>query len=116
MIGKSDEHTGGYERGWRDGFDEGFASADGFYADVDDETLASHGLMRLPVDANGEQVDVGDDMRHPAVFSLKVVNFRMPEKGRGWFARCTDGGIYPVGILVHAEPDSIERIADELDM
>lgn len=68
MSGKSDEHTGGYERGWRDGFDEGFASADGFFVDVDDETLASHGLMRLPVDAHGEQVECHDARERGSYF------------------------------------------------
>lgn len=48
-------------KGYDMGFDEGFASADDWYVDHADE-LAEHGWVKLPVDADGEYIRVGDKL------------------------------------------------------
>lgn len=52
----SDDDT--YQRG----YDEGFASADDWYADRTDAELSSRGLMRLPKGADGVTVAPGQDV------------------------------------------------------
>ena len=46
---------------YKDGYDEGFASADDWFAQRED-TMAEHGWIRLPKDANGEYIRVGDEL------------------------------------------------------
>lgn len=46
---------------YNDGFDDGFASADDWYVDHEAQ-LAEHGWVRLPVDADGVPIRVGDVM------------------------------------------------------
>lgn len=46
---------------YRDGYDEGFASADDYFTDKR-ETLKEHGWVKLPVDADGVPIHVGDVM------------------------------------------------------
>lgn len=64
------------------GYDEGFASADDWYADRTDAELSSHGLMRLPKGADGVTVAPGQD-----VYS---------EDGRCWRVIGVGVGKYPV--------------------
>ena len=47
---------------WRRGFDEGFAAADDWLAEHED-AMAEHGWVKLPVDADGVPIRVGDKMR-----------------------------------------------------
>ena len=44
---------------YKDGYDEGFASADDYFTDKR-ETLKEHGWVKLPVDADGVPIHVGD--------------------------------------------------------
>lgn len=60
--------------GWRLGFDEGFASADDWLADNED-AMAEHGWVRLPKDADGEYIHVGDVMDGYSK-TIKVVELR----------------------------------------
>ena len=46
---------------WNEGYDIGFASADKLIADYKDE-LAEHGYIKLPVDADGVPIHIGDVM------------------------------------------------------
>lgn len=46
---------------YKDGYDEGFASADDWLAQHED-AMAEHGWVRLPVDADGVPIRVGDEM------------------------------------------------------
>ena len=46
---------------YKDGYDEGFASADDWLAQHED-AMAEHGWVRLPVDADGVPIRVGDVM------------------------------------------------------
>lgn len=57
LCGMSDD-TEAYRRG----FDEGFASADDWYAERTDGELLTHGLMRLPKGADGVTVMPGQDV------------------------------------------------------
>lgn len=47
---------------YQHGYDKGFASADDWYADRTDAELSSHGLLRLPVGADGVTVMPGQDV------------------------------------------------------
>ena len=47
------------ETSYKDGYDEGFASADDYFTDKR-ETLEEHGWVKLPVDADGVPIHVGD--------------------------------------------------------
>ena len=49
------------ETSYKDGYDEGFASADDYFTDKR-ETLREHGWVKLPVDADGVPIHVGDVM------------------------------------------------------
>ena len=44
---------------YKDGYDEGFASADDWLAQHED-AMAEHGWVRLPVDADGETIHIGE--------------------------------------------------------
>ena len=72
---------------WRRGFDAGFASADGWLTDHED-AMAEHGWVRLPVDADGRPIHVGDvmvDSKTPrpvlAITSDSIVMGGYPETG-----------------------------------
>ena len=52
-----------YNQGHNDGFDSGFASADDWLAQNED-AMAEHGWVRLPVDADGVPIRVGDVMAY----------------------------------------------------
>jgi hypothetical protein len=46
-------------RGWTRGYDEGFASADDWLGQHE-EAMVEHGWVRLPKDADGEYIHIGD--------------------------------------------------------
>lgn len=48
-------------KGYNMGFDAGYASADDWYVDHAEE-LAEHGWVKLPVDADGKPIHVGDKL------------------------------------------------------
>lgn len=52
------EHMTAYDAG----YDEGYASADDWLADNEDE-MSKHGWVKLPVDADGEPIHVGDKLQ-----------------------------------------------------
>lgn len=95
-----------YERG----FDDGFASADDWYAANDDETLASHGLMRIPKDRNGAPICVGDRV---IVGGVKLGTVR----GFSITVCVSDDGheySYKPSKLMHVGGDSIGHVLDDL--
>lgn len=53
--------NGAYNMGYNAGIDMGFASADDWLADHED-AMAEHGWVKLPVDADGEVIHIGDVM------------------------------------------------------
>lgn len=70
--------------GYKDGYNEGFASADDWCADNADE-LREHGWVRLPKDVDGEYIHVGDVMERGKtrgrVIALMLSNY--PNKWGG---------------------------------
>ena len=80
---KADEPGDAYQHG----YDEGFASADDWYADRTEGELHSHGLMRLPKGADGMTVVPGQDV--------------YGEDGRCWRVIGVGVGAYPVIAVPH---------------
>ena len=54
------------------GYDEGFASADDWAAQHED-AMAEHGWVRLPLDADGKPIRIGDVMEWPDCYTAEVV-------------------------------------------
>lgn len=84
LRGKND----GYDEGW----DAGFASADDWCGQHDD-AMAEHGWVRLPKDADGEYIHIGDELDDglSRAFAPKKVKMLMLEDdewalnfGGGW--------------------------------
>jgi len=75
-----------YDSGYNVGYDEGFASADDWLAQHED-AMAEHGWIRLPKDADGVPVRVGDELcnytlsgypyPNGGVYCKAIVNERM---------------------------------------
>ena len=69
---------------YKDGYDDGFASADDWLAQHED-AMAEHGWVRLPKDADGVTIHVGDEMEygraHGRVIALMLSNY--PKKWGG---------------------------------
>lgn len=98
---------------YQHGYDEGFASADDWYADRTDGELSSHGLLRLPVGADGEPIRPGDVVTHPDMGSRRKVT-SVCLTGEGVSVGCTDGFVtLRTGLLSHADTPS--TLADEID-
>lgn len=94
----------------RDGYDSGFASADDWYADRDDEELAGHGLMRLPLDESGEPWNIGDACdvagRKNYVLFVSDTSVMVAKSKDMW----NMGVSLPAGEFGHWEPTPAERI------
>lgn len=60
------------EDAYNEGFDDGFASADDWLAQHED-AMAEHGWVRLPLDADGKPVHIGDVMEWPDGKTFEVV-------------------------------------------
>ena len=66
---------------YKDGYDEGFASADDWLAQHED-AMAEHGWIRLPKDADGVPIHVGDEVEEiDCDGGHRVVELRMCESG-----------------------------------
>lgn len=57
-----EEHAEAYAKAYDNSYDEGFASADDWLGQHEGE-MAKHGWVKLPVDADGEVIRVGDMMK-----------------------------------------------------
>lgn len=92
------------------GFDEGFASADDWYAEKDDETLADHGLVRLPVDADGKPILPGDEVADSAGNVGKVDRIKL--RPDGWHVGTYRRGscVLPKNLRHYRKPTPAERI------
>ena len=86
--------------------------ADGLGA-MSDEELSAHGLMRLPVGADGEPIRPGDVVTHPDMGSRREVT-SVCLTGEGVSVGCSDGFVtLRTGLLSHADTPS--TLADEID-
>lgn len=99
-----------YDKGHNDGFDEGFASADDWYVDHANE-LGEHGWVRLPVDADGKAIRIGDvlDSSMTLITASRMV---VDENGR-WLLQDTNGTFwYDPANLHHVKP-TVEDVLRE---
>lgn len=95
------------------GYDEGFASADDWYADRTDAELSAHGLIRMPKGADGEPIRPGDVVTHPDMGSRQEVT-SVCLTGEGVSVGCADGFVtLRTDLLSHADTPLI--LADEID-
>ena len=85
--------------------------ADGLGA-MSDEELSAHGLMRLPVGADGEPIRLGDVVTHPDMGSRREVT-SVCFTGEGASVGFTDGfATLRADLLSHADTPS--TLADEI--
>lgn len=80
---------------------------------MSDEELSAHGLLRLPVGADGEPIRPGDVVTHPDMGSRREVT-SVCLTGEGVSVGCADGFVtLRTGLLSHADTPSM--LADEID-
>ena len=102
-----------YTKGHNDGFDEGFASADDWYVDHADE-LGEHGWVRLPKDADGKAIRIGDvlDSSMTLITASRMV---VDENGR-WLLQDTNGTFwYDPANLHHVKPTVVDVLREFRD-
>lgn len=87
--------SGEYLRGVNDGYDQGFASADDWLGQHED-AMAEHGWVKLPVDADGVPIRVGNVLNPPAdcddYMPLQVVRLTYDGYENEWFFDGEAGG------------------------
>ena len=76
---------------WKLGYDEGFASADDWLAQHED-AMAEHGWVRLPVDADGVPIRVGDVLTDDAEFKSEGKVIRLMLEDESWSVGLECGG------------------------
>lgn len=90
-------------------YDDGFASADDWYADKSDADLAEHGLVRLPVDADGRPWKFGDCCNNGE--KLRAIHLYANGNGRLDFSGGTKMEIIKGSSTTsHYKPTPAERI------
>lgn len=97
---------------YKDGYDEGFASADDYFTDKR-ETLKEHGWVKLPVDADGVPIHVGDkmefcafDIEHPVIRTVDGIGKDV------FFAWCGERGYqqHDAKRYRHYTPQTVEDV------
>ena len=99
---------------YKDGYDEGFASADDWLGQHED-AMAEHGWVKLPVDADGVPIRVGDELTNGTDLPAKVRCMALDESGWMVSTRELRGYGVPPATLRHHQPDSWERIMDDAE-
>lgn len=104
-----------HRRGVRHAYDVGFASADDWYADKTDDDLAEHGLVRLPVDADGKTWHIGDMVTLDDRAHSKVIGIELAKDG--WNLVLPSGGYASAmpKCYHHYSPTPAERIRAWVD-
>lgn len=101
-----------------DRIDEAHKHAIAYVDDRDPETMAENGWVKLPVDADGEYIRIGDAVTCGAtVWTVTGLKFL----GEGWGICCTiytkNGSsgttIYPPSDLTHHRPPTVEDVLRE---
>ncbi|EUB32623.1 hypothetical protein [Olsenella uli] len=98
---------------YQHGYDEGFASADDWYADRTDAELSSHGLLRMPKGADGKLIRLGDVVTHPDMGGRREVT-SVCLTGEGVSVGCADGFVTLRTSLIR-HTDTPSSLADEMD-
>lgn len=80
-----------YDSGYNVGYDEGFASADDWLAQHED-AMAEHGWIRLPKDADGEYIHVGERVQLIGNDPSTVSHMSLADDGWRVYVKY-DGGI-----------------------
>ena len=78
-----------------------------------DTELAERGLVRLPVDADGEYIHVGDTV-YGCRSGMKMTISELRMTANGW-SISTSRGYLTDAEVTHTRPDSWERIADDIE-
>lgn len=96
---------------YKDGYDEGFASADDWLGQHED-AMAEHGWVRLPVDADGVTIHAGDVLDGYGK-TIEVVEMR---HGRsGWVLISRDGNGYAdTFAFTHHHAPTVEDVLREM--
>lgn len=96
---------------YKDGYDEGFASADDWLAQHED-AMAEHGWVRLPMDADGEYIHAGDKLDGYGK-TIEVVELRYGRSG--WVLISRDGNAYAdTFAFAHHHSPTVEDVLLEL--
>ena len=102
---------------YKDGYDEGFASADDWLGQHED-AMAEHGWIRLPLDADGVPIHVGDVVEYAdnptELFTASYIEL---EKN-GWWVFGGVMGRRPDNYRHHHEPtveDVLRELLDEAE-
>lgn len=97
------EYLRGKNDGWDEGYDEGFASADDWCSQHEDE-MEKHGWVKLPKDANGEVIHLGDVVMLPdwPLCHHEVINLVYAHDG--WAIISRHGSIEASEHTVHVKP------------
>lgn len=105
--------SGEYLRGANDGYDQGFASADDWLAQHED-AMVEHGWVRLPVDADGAPIRIGDAMALQYETKEKpyvVQSFTWD--GEDWYFTCDEGLFNVCGWEHHHAQPTVEDVLRE---
>ena len=106
---------------YKDGYDEGFASADDWLAQNED-AMAEHGWVRLPVDADGVPIRVGDVMDEQLLFGgyaapapVDTMELSRGAGGYGWMVRLDSesGAFINPKLLRHHHAPTVEDVLRE---
>lgn len=110
-----------YTKGHNDGFDRGFASADDWCAQHED-AMAEHGWVRLPKDADGEYIHIGDRMKSGDgdVFIVSSVDYGLHSshgRGKFWMLWNEDADFYERAYECrhHKQPTVEDLLREMLD-
>ena len=96
-----------YNMGYKAGIDMGFASADDWLADHED-AMAEHGWVKLPVDADGVPIRMGDVLTD-GEYKFKV--FELAAFGDGsWSIRNEDGDAWAACDVTHHHEPTVEDV------
>lgn len=98
---------------YKDGYDEGFAGADDWLGQHED-AMAEHGWVRLPVDADGVPIRIGDAMvlQHEAKEKPYVVQ-SLTWDGEDWYFTCDEGFFNACG-WEHYHEQTVEDVLRDM--
>ena len=101
---------------YKDGYDEGFASADDWFAQHESD-MAEHGWIRLPKDADGEYIRIGDELDYlEALHTVVPARFKVQDMfyyGNGkWHLRAYPATYEPEKCRHHHAP-TVEDVLRE---